>query len=208
MVTCKSTQQHWWMQSCAFRRVTRAGAAAVQAMCSSCHASLSSLAPPPHALPFPLDLQVVIADDKPPGFFLDILRRLSHPHPLITLRSDPFPPGTCLKTAVLAPFVGHGNSLLAVSAEEVGCRSIMLHAAALWLRQLFLDLIPREVERAAGAAEAAEQQLGGVRTLQFVWLSRAHFEAAMRGKMTKWQEQRVAGNELEVVTALQRAVVR
>jgi hypothetical protein len=155
-------------------------------------------------------LQVVIADDKPPGTFLDILRRLSHPHPLATLRTAPWPPGACLRAAAIAPFVGHGNSLLAAAAEEVGCRSVMLTAAAHWLRDLFRDLLPRE-QRAGGPGPPPDEGDGGEdgqQQLQFVWLSRARFEAGIRGKMTGWQRQRVAPNEPEVVTALQEAVAR
>jgi hypothetical protein len=41
-----------------------------------------------------------------------------------------------------------------------------------------------------------------------VWLSRAHFEASMRGKLSGWQRQRAAPNEAEVLVALQAAVAR
>ncbi|GBF97886.1 hypothetical protein Rsub_10241 [Raphidocelis subcapitata] len=150
-------------------------------------------------------LQVVIADDQPPGFFLDVLRRLSHPHPLVNLRSNPFPDGTCFRAAVLAPFVGHGNSLLAASAEEVGCPSELLHAASLWLRELFYQILPREPEPPEAPAEA---QLGGLRQLLFLWVSRAQFEARAREGLTPWQRLRVVPNELEVITALQQAVYR
>lgn len=169
--------------------------------------------------------QVIVADDKPPGPFLDILRRLSHPHPLRMLRSDPLPPGTCLRAAAIAPWVGHGNSLLAVAAEEVGCRSVALTAAALWLRELFWDLLPsddgagggaggggdgEEDEEGAPAPHAGERpaQRAGARTMQAVWLSRARHEAATRGRMTPWQLRRAAPNEPEVVLALQLAVMR
>ncbi|WIA10303.1 hypothetical protein OEZ85_010496 [Tetradesmus obliquus] len=67
-------------------------------------------------------LEVVIADDRVPGYFSAVWRRLSHPHPLRVLREQPFPAGTCFATALLAPYTAHTQSLLtykAGTADEV-----------------------------------------------------------------------------------------
>jgi hypothetical protein len=154
-----------------------------------------------------------------------LARREPHYAPSLKQYSSraPFPPP-------LAPYVGHGNSLLAAAAEEVGCRSVLLHSAALWLRELFWDVLPRPAAPPRGAAlreaaVAAEEEGGGGAgggageaegaegrplTLQFVWLSRAHHEAALRarGGMSRWQRQRAPPNEAEAIAALQRAVLR
>lgn len=90
-------------------------------------------------------MQVVIADDRVPGYFSAVWRRLSHPHPLRVLREQPFPAGTCFATALLAPYTAHTQSLLtykAGTADEVLCESVVLHATSLWLRHLFRDLLP------------------------------------------------------------------
>jgi hypothetical protein len=88
---------------------------------------------------------VVIADDRVPGYFSDVWRRLSHPHRLRVLREQPFPDGTCFACALLAPYTAHTQSLLtykAGTADEVLCESVVLHATSLWLRHLFRDLLP------------------------------------------------------------------
>ena len=87
----------------------------------------------------------MIADDRLPGFFLDIWRRLSHPFPLRLLRQHPYPDNTCFSTLLLAPYTAHTQSLLtykAGTADEVLCESVVLQAVSMWLRHLFRDLLP------------------------------------------------------------------
>ncbi len=91
------------------------------------------------------DWEVVIADRLPAGPFVDIWRRLSAPRPLRFLEQQPYLDGTCLARAVLAPFVAHEQSTLihaTGAADTTQCRSLIVHAAALWLRSLFAELIP------------------------------------------------------------------
>jgi hypothetical protein len=92
-----------------------------------------------------LCMQVVIADDRVPGYFSAVWRRLAHPHRLRVLREQPYPDGTCFASALLAPYTAHTQSLLtykAGTADEVLCESLVLHATSLWLRHLFRDLLP------------------------------------------------------------------
>ena len=42
-------------------------------------------------------LQLVIADFQIPGHFLEILRRISLPHPLRNMGAQPHPPNTCFR---------------------------------------------------------------------------------------------------------------
>ncbi|KAF6258335.1 hypothetical protein COO60DRAFT_1133520 [Scenedesmus sp. NREL 46B-D3] len=97
-------------------------------------------------------LEVVIADDRLPGYFSAVWQRLSHPHRLRVLREQPFPDGTCFATALLAPYTAHTQSLLtykAGTADEVLCESAVLHATSLWLRHLFRDLLPTRLHPTA-----------------------------------------------------------
>lgn len=102
--------------------------------------------------------QVVIADDRVPGYFLDIWRRLSHPFPLRILRHQPYPDNTCFSTLLLAPYTAHTQSMLtykAGTADEVFCESVVMQAASMWLRHLFRDLLPAEPVLAAAADQAS-----------------------------------------------------
>uniref|UniRef100_A0A383V844 Uncharacterized protein n=1 Tax=Tetradesmus obliquus TaxID=3088 RepID=A0A383V844_TETOB len=110
-------------------------------------------------------LEVVIADDRVPGYFSAVWRRLSHPHPLRVLREQPFPAGTCFATALLAPYTAHTQSLLtykAGTADEVLCESVVLHATSLWLRHLFRDLLPMRPHHTSstGGSRDAESHEG------------------------------------------------
>jgi hypothetical protein len=53
---------------------------------------------------------VVITDYNHLGKFLGFWQRVSAPHPLRILRTDPFPNGTCFRMALHSPQV-HGNAL-------------------------------------------------------------------------------------------------
>lgn len=102
-------------------------------------------------------MQVVIADDKPAGFFLEVWKRLSEPHPLLSLRQQPFPNATCFKHAIISPYVGAGQSLLTyLGPQDVSCHSEVLHATALWLRHLFDELSPDHARQHLTAPEPYE----------------------------------------------------
>jgi hypothetical protein len=121
------------------------------------------------AVPLP---QVVIADDREPGYFMALWQRLSWPHPVRVLRQQPFADHTCLRTALLAPYAAHTQSLLtykAGSADEVLCESLLLQAASRWLRHLFRDLLPpglRAARPTAGGGGGSSGDGSGAR-----WMS-------------------------------------
>lgn len=90
----------------------------------------------------------MVADDRLPGFFLDIWRRVSHPFPLRLLRQQPYPDDTCFSNLLLAPYTAHTQSLLTYQsgdADEVLCESVILQAVSIWLRHLFRDLLPADL---------------------------------------------------------------
>lgn len=110
-----------------------------------------------------LCVQVVIADDRLPGYFSDVWRRLSHPYPLRFLRHQPYPDGTCFATALLAPYTAHAQSLLtykAGTADDVQCESLVLYAASMWLRHLFRDLLPASTHSSTDGTSRANQHKG------------------------------------------------
>jgi hypothetical protein len=86
-------------QLCGHRAWLRAPGRCIRSRAGAPCAVPNSCPPPP--APPPRRRQVMVADHLPPGPFLDILRRLSHPHPLVLLRAAPPPDGTCLRAAVI-----------------------------------------------------------------------------------------------------------
>jgi hypothetical protein len=89
-------------------------------------------------------LQVVITDNKGHGMYLDVWRRVSHPHPVRLWPQDPFPNGTCFRYAVQLPMVRHEQSLLSKGGhrEARNCASPVVQGASLWLKYLFSELNP------------------------------------------------------------------
>lgn len=85
-------------------------------------------------------VELVVTDRNGAGWFLELWRRLSYPHPLRILHDNPFPPGTCFKHAIT-----HGRGPRSLLTQlGVGtmtrCRSLPLHAMRVWLHALTAEV--------------------------------------------------------------------
>ncbi|GIL93372.1 hypothetical protein Vretifemale_20773 [Volvox reticuliferus] len=166
-------------------------------------------------------VQVVIADRSPVTSFLETWSRVSRPHQLRILASDPFPPNTCFRSAfhVYASAGGIGYN---VNPDTVGCESPVVMGFSHWLRQLYgegdssarLLITPPSAEAVAGPAaeEAGVRGLhpptGGIILKNVVWLSRRQLELVrlLLNASTSWISMRMVRNEAAVVAGVLSAV--
>ncbi|PNW72430.1 hypothetical protein CHLRE_16g678997v5 [Chlamydomonas reinhardtii] len=149
-------------------------------------------------------LQVVIADGKPDGYYLDVWASLSRPYPLRILSRNPWAPGTCLSRSLHNTFAGTSLLTSMGAALATQCRSPVVAGAALWLRHMLAPAIQPPVR---SGFKVPLQNKGVVRKT-VVWISRRNFEAQKRDSFTSWQHTRMFGNEGELVLELQREVWR
>ncbi|GIL61229.1 hypothetical protein Vafri_15640 [Volvox africanus] len=166
-------------------------------------------------------VQVVIADRFPVTSFLETWARVSRPHQLRILASDPFPPNTCFRSAfhVYASTGGIGYN---ANPDTVRCESAVVTGFSHWLRQLYgegdpsarLLVTPPSAEAVAGPAaeEAGVRGLrppaGGIVLKNVVWLSRRHMELVrlLLNASTGWISTRMVRNEAAVMAGVLSAV--
>ncbi|GFR47853.1 hypothetical protein Agub_g9636, partial [Astrephomene gubernaculifera] len=149
-------------------------------------------------------LQVVVADGKPDGFFLDVWAALSRPYPLRLLARQPWPADTCLTRSLHSASGGPSILTSMGVVQRTNCRSPVAVGAALWLRYMLAPALQPLLH----SPFKANLQTPGVTHKTVVWISRRNFEAASRDSLSPWQEQRRFSNEGEVVLELQREVWR
>ncbi|GIL54066.1 hypothetical protein Vafri_9624, partial [Volvox africanus] len=149
-------------------------------------------------------LQVVLADGKPDGFYLDLWASLSRPYPLRSLAQQPWPANTCLRHAVHNMYGGSSILTSMGVAKRTTCKSPVVMAASLWLRHM----LGPAVQPALRSAFGAQRQNKGVVRKSVVWISRRNFEGLAQANLTPWQDQRRFDNEGEVVLELQREIWR
>lgn len=157
--------------------------------------------------------QVVIADDRKPGPYIALWRRLAAGRPVRFLRTDPYPNNTCLARAMLAPFSGHMQSLLTYmdgGADSTDCPSLVVRATALWMHSQFQDVAstasPPPPMPLPQLLQLHQQQQQG--SLKVLWVSRKRHEQRLRdkGRLTAWQLARLLPNEAQAVEALNSTV--
>ncbi|EFJ40749.1 hypothetical protein VOLCADRAFT_108013 [Volvox carteri f. nagariensis] len=136
-------------------------------------------------------IQVVIADGKPDGFYLDLWAALSRPYPLRLLSQQHYPPNTCLSRAVHSTYGGSSILTSMGVARRTTCRSSVAMAASLWVRHLLSAALQSPLQSAFGA----QQQNKGVVRKSVVWISRRNFEGLAQTNLTSWQQQRRFENE-------------
>ncbi|GFR49172.1 hypothetical protein Agub_g11194 [Astrephomene gubernaculifera] len=169
-------------------------------------------------------IQVVITDMAPPTGFLETWARISHPHRLRILAREPFPPGTCFRSAyhvyTFAAGIGYNTN-----PDTVSCESPVTTGLSHWLRQLYDEADPgarwqtasttaATAAAAAGPAAAAagvrglKQPTGGIVMKNVVWLSRRNLEMVrlLLNASAGWKSMRMVRNEDAVVTGLVAAV--
>ncbi|GIM10137.1 hypothetical protein Vretimale_13907 [Volvox reticuliferus] len=149
-------------------------------------------------------LQVVLADGKPDGFYLDLWATLSRPYPLRLLAQHPWPANTCLTHAVHNMYGGSSILTSMGVAKKTTCKSSVVMAASLWLRHMLGPAVQPVLRSAFGA----QRQNKGVVRKSVVWISRRNFEGLAQSNLTPWQDQRRFENEGEVVLELQREIWR
>ncbi|KAG2426196.1 hypothetical protein HXX76_013177 [Chlamydomonas incerta] len=175
-------------------------------------------------------VQVVIADQAPPTGFLETWARMSRPHRLRVLAQDPFPPGTCFRSAfhiyTFAAGIGYNTN-----GDTVHCESPVVAGLSGWLRQMYgvgdpHAAPPAEAGAAAGAGSAAgaaaiagpataaagvrglRPPAGGIVLKNVVWLSRRNLEMVrlLLNASAGWKSMRMVRNEDDVVAGLVAAV--
>ncbi len=81
--------------------------------------------------------QVVFTDQTEHHPFIteELWRHVSTAGPLRYLRTEPYPPNTCFRTAIVVP-VGYDRSMLSMAVcEQMRCRSPLGMGVASWIRQ-------------------------------------------------------------------------
>ncbi|KAG2497283.1 hypothetical protein HYH03_004867 [Edaphochlamys debaryana] len=168
-------------------------------------------------------VQVVIVDQAPPTGFLETWARISHPHRLRILTHEPFPNGTCFRSAyhvyTFAAGIGYNTNGLVTK-----CESPVLTGLSNWLRQLYDEHDPASrfvtpspaaaAAAVAGPAAAAARvtglrpPTGGIVLKNVVWLSRRNLETVrlLLGASEGWKAMRLVRNEDAVAAAVMAAV--
>jgi len=147
-------------------------------------------------------VEIVVMDAYPPGFYMEIWRRISWPFPVRFLKSNPYAPGTCFKHFLLRsrPWA----SLL--TSNPIGrpstCRSAVVDAVRRWLHAILWDTRPE-----AFASLATHKQNSGIETRKVTWITRRNFELSRSGQLNGWQAGRMFRNEDELLKGMMNRIL-
>lgn len=152
-----------------------------------------------------MGLQIVIADQMPHASYRSTYAAISYPYRLRHLAENPYPNGTCFRTAL---FINAFTNSMAFNANPntSTCFSPIMVGVHKWLRTLHKELDPLYLAKAHHHAS----ETGGIIRRSVVWASRRNLEALRLTSgvgMTSWQSARMVPNENEVVVALQRTIM-
>lgn len=146
-------------------------------------------------------IQVIIVDQAPPTGFMESYARLSHPHKLRFLAQDPYPEGTCFRSAYhvysFAAGIGYNTN-----SSSVECQSPVLMGFSNWMRGLYQESDEQSMQRLHHVSTS------GIVMKNVVWLSRRNLEAVrvFLRATPGWKAMRLLANEDEVMIAMHKAI--